>query len=231
MWPIAEPSARGTELQRQAGGAGLRQDPDRQREHHDVDDGPAEIDELADRLHAVEEDQQLEQPHEQEAEPAERGQAEEVVVRERFGGGIERQHQRLHGLGGEIGLHAVPDDADDAAQAGRDIGAHDAERHPRHHRERRAVFQRGTPDQVHQEIDRGDADHHRQQHFPAGQPEKEQTGRKGIAADRMHVGHPHREDAEDAPGPPLRRDRRQIVVIQSGIGAGDGEEWRRIRMA
>ena len=218
------------ELQREAGGAGLRQDPDRQRKHHEIDDRPAEIDELADGLHAVQENQKLKQPHEQEGAPAQRRQAEKIAMGECFGAGKESQHQHLDGLGSKISLDAIPDDSDDAAQPRRDIGAHDAERHPRHHRERRAVFQRRAADQVHQEVDGGDADHHRQQHFPPRQTQEEQAGRERIAADRMHVRHPHREDAEDAPGARRGRNRRQIVVIKPRIRARDGDRGYRVRV-
>ncbi len=45
-------------------------------------------------------------------------------------------HQCLDRLGSEIGLHAVPDDPDDAAQNGGKVCTHDAEGHARHNRER-----------------------------------------------------------------------------------------------
>jgi hypothetical protein len=60
------------ELQGEVRQSRLRDHPDGEREHHHVNRRPAEIDELADHLHAVEEDQKLEQPHEEEAAPAER---------------------------------------------------------------------------------------------------------------------------------------------------------------
>ncbi len=218
------------QLQRQARSTGLRHDPDRERKHHDVDHGSAEIDELADRLHAVEEDQKLEQPHEQETGPAQRREACKAGMRPRFRARVERQHQRLDGLGGKVGLHAVPDDADDAAQAGGNVGAHHAERHPRHDWKRRAVFQRRASDQIHQEVDDGYAHHHRQQHLPPGQTEKEKTRREGIAADRMHIRHPHREDAEDTPGASRRRNRRQIMIVELGVGIGHGNDGRGARV-
>ena len=39
----------------------------------------------------------------------------EADMGERLGAGDEGEHEHLHRLGGEVGLHAVPDDADDAA--------------------------------------------------------------------------------------------------------------------
>jgi len=58
----------------------------------------------------------------------------------------------------------------------------------------------------------------------AQRPAWHRSGRERIAADRVHVRHPHREDAEHAPGSPRRR--CQIVVMEPGIRARDGAfEW------
>ena len=62
-------AAGGLSCSDEAGESGLPQHPDRQREHDHVDGGTAEIDEPADPLHAAQEDEQLKDPHEQEAEP------------------------------------------------------------------------------------------------------------------------------------------------------------------
>ena len=73
MWPMVwppvsctSPSVRFSERE-----AGVVEDPAHQREHDDVDGRAAEVDEPADRLHAALEDQELAEPHDQEADPAE----------------------------------------------------------------------------------------------------------------------------------------------------------------
>ena len=198
--------------------AGVVEDPGHQREHDDVDGRAAEVDEPADRLHAALEDHQLAEPHDEEADPAEGVEAGEAAVGQRRRGGNEEQDDRRHRLGGEVGLHAVPDDADDAADQRGEVGAHHAERDAGHDREGDAFAQRGAADQVHQEVDDQDADRHGQQDLPAGQAEEEQRGGEGVAADRVDVGHPHGEDRVAGPGALLHRHRGEVLVVEVGVG-------------
>jgi len=74
-------------------------------------------------------------------------------------------------------------------------------------------FSDGPSDQVHQEVNRGDASHHRQQHFPSGQSKEEQAGGERIAP-TSHVDIHIAKMLKTAPGAPRRRDRRQIAVIE-----------------
>ncbi len=216
---------RRAQLQREAGEPGLVQHPDRQDEHDDIDHRAAEIDEAADPFHSAQEDHELEEPHEQEAEPRQRGQADDAVVGEVDRRGHERDDEHLDGFGGEVGLYAIPDDADHAAHDGREVGAHDAEGNAGHDRERNAVAQRRAPDQVHEKVDGRYADQHGDEHLPSRQAQKEQARRESIAADRVDVGHPHGEEAEGAPGPALGRGWREVMVIELRVGARDHERW------
>jgi hypothetical protein len=209
-------------LEVQAGEAGFVQNPECEGEHHEVDHGAAEVDKFSYRLHAAEEDDKLEDPHEQEAEPGQRRQAHKAVVGECFGARDQGEDENLDRLRGEVGLHAIPDDANDTADHGRQVGADDAERNPGHDRIGDAVFLRRLADEIHQPVDDHDADGHRDQHLPSGQSQEEQARGEGVAADRMDVGHPHGEQAEYAPGSFRGRGRGQIVVIQFGIGACHG---------
>src|ERR1700733_6689517 len=101
------------DLQGEARQSGSRNHPDSERKHHNVDRRTTEIDELADRFHAVEEDKELKQPHEKEACPTERGKAEYAAMPQRLHARQERDDEHLNRLRREISLHAVPDDADD----------------------------------------------------------------------------------------------------------------------
>ena len=78
-------------------------------------------------LHAAQEDEQLEDPHEEETEPGQRRKAENIVVASATRPRRKRKNEHLHGFRREVSLHAIPDDADDAADDGGQIRTHDAE--------------------------------------------------------------------------------------------------------
>ncbi len=60
--------------------AGLRDQVAGEHDHHHVDRRAAEVDELADRVHTVPEHERLQDPHQEEAGPAERRETEESML-------------------------------------------------------------------------------------------------------------------------------------------------------
>ena len=160
------------------------------------------------------------EPHEEEADPAERVEAEKPLLvsaapRARRAGSTSpppwrrsrsaRRTRRCRRRRGSTAARFAPITP---------------ERDARHHREGDAVAQRRPADQVHQEVDDQDADRHREQHLPAGEAEEEEAGGEGVAADRVDVRHPHREDVERFPGPAFGCRGRQIAVVERRVGAG-----------
>jgi hypothetical protein len=192
-----------------------------EQEHHHVHRGATEVDELADRLHALPEHERLGDPHQHERDPAQQRQPGEAVVvdvgvRGQARPQLERDDdQRVRR---QVGLDAVPGHRDQAADDGRDVGAHDAEGHPGDHRVGHAGGLAGPRHQVAQEVDDRDADQQRDQHLPGGQPEREQAAGGDVAADAVHVGHPESEEVVRRPG--LLLQRRQVLVGQPIVVAG-----------
>ena len=121
-------------------------------------------------------------------------------------------------LGGQVGLHAVPGDGDQAADDGGDVRAEHAEDRPVDHRVRHARDLARLGHQVAEHVDDDDADDQRDQHLPARQAEREQAARGDVAADAVHVGHPEGEDVVRRPG--LLLQRRQVLVGEPGVVAG-----------
>lgn len=194
---------------------------DREHQHHHVDRGAAEVDELADALHATPEDQRLQHPHRHEPGPAERRQSEEsVLVHVRPGRQTRpdlqaEDHERVRR---QVRLDSVPGHRDEAADDGRDVGAENTEGAAAHDRVGDAGDLAGFGHQVREHVDDRDADHQRDEDLPAGQSEREQAARGDVAADAVHVGHPEREDVVRRPR--LRLQRREIVVGESRVIAG-----------
>ena len=82
--------------------------------------------------------------------------------------------------------------------------------------------------QVGEKLHDGNTCQQADQHLPARQPQEEQARREGIAADRVDIRHPHRQQREYAPGASRRRGRRQIMIVKPRIGALDGQSRRAV---
>ena len=137
-----------------------------------------------------------------------------LAVGQRRGRGDEEQDDRRHRLGGEVGLHAVPDDADDAADHRGEVGAHHPERDAGHHRERDA--RRGaTAGRSGSSARRRSGCRSPSQAAPASRSGRTGTGwRRRCSRRRVDVRHPHREDRVAGPGALLHRHRGEVLVVE-----------------
>ncbi len=114
------------------------------------------------------------------------------------------------------------DDGDQPADDRCNIGTVDAEGDAGDHGVRHAAILAGLAEKIGKQLHDADADEKAQEHFPAGQAQREQRCRENIAADAVNIRHPEGKDV--VPGPVLRSSdrpraagsgkRRQILVVK-----------------
>ena len=192
---------------------GLVYNPACEGQHHHVDRRTGDINKALDGAHAVPENHRLQYPHNGKADPAEMRQALERVCCKRRERRPELQRHQHQGVGGQIGLNAVPREGNQPADHRRNIGPEDAKRltadhrvgHPRH----LARFSHQVGAQLH------DANPHQQaeQHLPACQPERKKARGDNITPHAVNVRHPERKDV--VPAPVLVTRRCQILIAKT----------------
>ena len=192
--------------------AGLDQYPDGQGDHDAPDGGPGQVLEPPDRLHAPPDQQQLQGPDHQEADPAEGGEAEEPAVGQRRQPVPHLEEQDLDRHRRQVGLDPVPGDADDGPHDGGQVGPLHAEADPGQHRVGHAEALAGDAGEVHQSHHHEGPEDQPEEHPPPVEPQEEQPRREGVAPHAVDVGHPHAEQAVHAPVPLGRRG--QVLVVQ-----------------
>ena len=196
--------------------------PDRHEEpdHHDVDGGAGEVEELLDPRDALEEQHDLERGDEDVRHPVDPRHAHEG----RFGrGDDDRVDREGHGCGCEVGLRAVPEDRDDAADQRRELRSAHSHARARHHRVRDAVLHARLAGQIHQEVDEESGEDDRGEHPPAVDAGgDEQARRERVAREALDVVGPDVEELERAPAALLLRERSEVFVVQAGVRVAAG---------
>ncbi|KAI3490889.1 hypothetical protein L1887_45051 [Cichorium endivia] len=167
--------------------AGLVYNPACEGQHHHVDRRTGDINKALDGAHAVPEDHRLQYPHNGKADPAEMRQAQKRAGGERRERRPELQRHQHQGIGGQIGLNAVPREGNQPADHRRNIGSEHAKRLT--------------------------ADHRAEQHLPACQPERKEARGDNITPHAVYVRHPERKDV--VPAPVLVTRRCQILIAKT----------------
>ena len=201
--------------------AGFVDDHRHEHEHGGVDQGARPVHEAADGVHVAEEERRLEEPHRAEAVPAEFGEAEVGAFSKVSEVREEVEHHDHERGAGEVGLNAVPDDGDDAADERGNVRAEDAVSHAGDDREGNAVALAGHADDVGEALNDDDADDERQEDLPAGEAEREERACEDVAAGTVHVAHPEGEDV--VPGPCLLSGQQ----VRIGENAATHFRWYR----
>ncbi len=214
----AEDVAKGAQQAR----AGLIPDGDHQHDHHQVHQRPGPVEKARYPVDATHEQRHLEHADDPVGGPVDGRQAEQ---RGRLWLAAEQcPQQQGHRGRGEIGLHAVPEDGDDAAYHCREVRAAHTHARPRHHRERDAVLHAGLAGELHQAHDDEAGQHDARQHRPAIEAvADEQRGGEGITEQALDIVGPHVKDLEPAPFALRRGEWCEISVVQAGIDLFDLE--------
>ena len=178
--------------------AGLVPDHPQQRDHDQIDERTGPVEEIGDPVEAAQEKPELKHAHDRVRRPVDRVHAEEGAATRALEQRIDQQGDRG---GREIGLHAVPEDRDDGADQGREVGPAHTHGRACDHRVRDAVFDPRFAGEIDQHIDddarQDDAGKHRPAVEPVGD---EQRGRQGVAEQALDVVGP---DVEYLEPPPL----------------------------
>ncbi len=200
-------------------------DPEKKKQADKKHEGRADAFEEFDGFDAAPDDEHVDGPEKEKAQPIAAGNC--------CGPGPDDAQHGIDGGAADPGLNAEPAAGDQSAEYCGNVCAAHAERSANKNGERNAVFCAGVGVEEHghehDEVAEQDGD----DGLPPVHAAGDQAGGQHVGGNADAHGHPERGVIVSAPGALLEGDGREVVIVERGVGVGEihahPERWRRFR--